>query len=100
MHRNKRHLCTVPFFFLQPVLLGSSGGSDGKKSACIDEDLGLIPGLGRSPQEGNGYLLQSSCLEDSMDRGDWRATVHGVAKGLGMAEQLTLPDFEFIKTKQ
>ena len=59
------------FFFLQPVLLGSSGGSDGKKSACIDEDLGLIPGLGRSPQEGNGYLLQSSCLENSMDRGAW-----------------------------
>ena len=55
---------------------------------------------GRSPKKGNGNPLQYSCLEDSMDRGDWRATVHGVAKGLGMAEQLTLPDFEFIKTKQ
>ena len=41
---------------------------------------GLIPGLGRSPGEGNGYPLQYSCLENSMNRGDWQATVHGVAK--------------------
>ena len=39
----------------------------------------LIPGLGRSPGEGNGYPLQYSCLENSMDRGAWQATVHGVA---------------------
>jgi len=38
----------------------------------------LIPGLGRSPAEGNGYLLQYSCLDNSMDRGGWWATVHGV----------------------
>ena len=43
-------------------------------------DTGLIPGLGRSSGVGNGNLLQSSCLEDSMDRGAWWATVHGVAK--------------------
>ena len=43
-------------------------------------DVGSIPGLGRSPGEGNGSLLQYSCLEDSMDRGAWRATVHGVTK--------------------
>ena len=43
-------------------------------------DLGLIPGLGRSPGEGNGYLLQYSCLENSMNRGAWQAIVHGVAK--------------------
>ena len=43
-------------------------------------DAGLIPGLGRSPGEGNGYLLQYSCLENPMDRGAWRAIVHGVAK--------------------
>ena len=43
-------------------------------------DLGSIPGLGRSPREGNGYPLQYSCLEDSMDRGAWRRTVNGVAK--------------------
>ena len=42
----------------------------------------LIPGLGRSPGEGNGNLLQYSCLENPMDRGAWQATVHGVADEL------------------
>ena len=58
---------------------GFSGGSDGKESACNVEGLGLIPGLGRFPGEGNRYPLQYSCLENSMDRGAWWATVHGVA---------------------
>ena len=40
----------------------------------------LIPGLGRSPEEGNGNLLQYSCLQNSVDRGNWQATVHGIAK--------------------
>ena len=44
--------------------------------------MGLIPGLGKSPGEGNGNPLQYSCLENSMDRGAWQATVHGVAKSL------------------
>ena len=61
-------------------LLYSLGGSDGKESACNTGDPGLIPGLGRSPGEGNGNPLQYSCLENSMDRGAWWATVHGVAK--------------------
>ena len=43
-------------------------------------DVGLVPGLGRSPGEGNGSLLQYSCLEESMDRGVWWAAVHGVAR--------------------
>ena len=43
-------------------------------------DMGLIPGLGRSPGEGNGNPLQYSCLENSMDRGAWRVTVHGITK--------------------
>ena len=43
-------------------------------------DPGWIPELGRSPGEGNGNPLLYSCLENSMDRGDWQATVHGVAK--------------------
>ena len=43
-------------------------------------DLGLIPGLGRSPGGGHGNPLQYSCLENPMDRGAWRATVHGVAE--------------------
>ena len=53
---------------------------DSKESACNAEDPGSIPGLGRFPGEGNGYPLQYSCLEDSMDRGAWWATVHGVTK--------------------
>ena len=52
----------------------------GKESACNAGDLGLIPGLGRFPGEGKGYLLQYSFLENPMDRGAWWATVHGVSK--------------------
>ena len=51
-----------------------------KELTCNVGDPSLIPGLGKSPGEGNGYWLQSSCLENPMDRGAWRATVHGVAK--------------------
>ena len=60
--------------------LGFPGGSDSKESACDAGDPGLIPGLGRSPGEGNGNPLQYPCLENAMDRGDWRAVVHGVTK--------------------
>ena len=60
--------------------MGLPGGSDGKEPASIAEDMGSIPGSGTSPGEGNGYPLQYSCLENSMDRGAWQATVHGVAK--------------------
>ena len=56
------------------------GGSDGKASAYKVRDPGSIPGLGRSPAEGNGNPLQCSCLENPMDGGAWWATVHGVAK--------------------
>ena len=49
------------------------GSSDGKEAACNAGNLGLIPGLGRSPGEGNGNPLQYSCLENSMDRGAWWA---------------------------
>ena len=59
---------------------GFLGGSKGKESACNAVDLGLNPGFGRSPGEWNGYPLQYSCLENSMDRGAWWTTVHGVAK--------------------
>ena len=60
--------------------LGFPGGSDGKESACSAGEPGSIPGLGRSSGEGNGNSLQYSCLENSMDREAWWATVHGVAK--------------------
>ena len=56
------------------------GDSDSKESACNAGDLGLIPGLGRYPDEGNGNLLQYSDLESSKDRGAYSATVHGVTK--------------------
>ena len=59
---------------------GFPGGSDGKESACNAGDLGSIPGLDRSPEEGNGYPLQYCCLENPTNKGVWRATVHGVAK--------------------
>ena len=55
-------------------------GSDSKASAYSVGDLGSIPGLGRSPGEGNGNPLQYSCLENPMDGGTWWATVQGVAK--------------------
>ena len=58
----------------------ASLGSVGKEYACNAGDLGLIPGLGRTPEEGNGNLLQCSCLENSMNRGAWWTTVHEVAK--------------------
>ena len=56
---------------------GFPGGSDSKDSACNAGDVGLIPWLGKCPGEGNAYPLQYSCLENSMDRGAWQATVHG-----------------------
>ena len=59
---------------------GFPGGSDGKESACHVEGPGSVCGLGRSLGEGNGYPLQCSCLENPMDRGAWRNSVHGVAK--------------------
>ena len=60
--------------------MGFTAGSDGKESACTAGDPSLIPGSGRSPGEGNGYSLQYSCLENSLDRSACRATVRGVAK--------------------
>ena len=60
---------------------GFPGGSDGKESAFNAGDLGSIPGLGRSPLEGNGNPLQYSCLGNPMDRGAWCAVVHGITKG-------------------
>ena len=62
------------------VTLGFPGDSDVKESACKAGDLGSIPGLGISPGEGNGYSLQYSFLENSMDRGTWWATVLAISK--------------------
>ena len=62
------------------VFSGSPGGSDGKESTCNAGNLGSVPGSERSPREGNGYPLHYSYLENPMDRGACRATVHGVTK--------------------
>ena len=69
------------------------GGSDSKAFACNARDLGLIPGSGRSPGEENGNPLQYSCLENSIDRGAWWATVLGISKSLTQ-----LSDFTFISS--
>ena len=63
-------------------------GSDGKESACTAGDLGSISKSGTSSGEGNGYLLQYSCLENSMDRGAYWATIHVIAES-DITEQLT-----------
>ena len=62
------------------ILQHFSGGPEVKESACNVGNPSLVPGLGSSPGEGNGYPLQYSCLENSMHRGSWQATVHGIAK--------------------
>ena len=60
--------------------MGFLGGSDSKEFVCQAGDLGSITESGRSPGDGNGYPFQYSCLENSMDRGTWQATVHRVTK--------------------
>ena len=62
------------------TIWGFPGGSDSKESAYTAGDLCLIPEMEGSPEEGNGDPLQHSCLENSMDRGAWWATVHGDPK--------------------
>ena len=70
--------------------MGFPGGSEVKASASSVGNLGSIPGLGRSPGEGNGNPLQYSCLKHPMDGGAWWAIVHGVAK-----RRTRLSDFPF-----
>ena len=70
-------LFRLPLFI---IVIHFPGSSDGKVSAYNAGDPGLIPGLERSPGEGNGNRLQYSCLENPMDRRAWEAAVHGVTK--------------------
>ena len=72
--------------------MGFPGGASWKEPACQGRtvgDVGSILGLGRSPGEGNGKL-QYSCLESPMDRGDWRATIHGGTQSWTLLKQLSM----------
>ena len=95
MPSNHFILCHPFSSYLQSFpVLGSfpvSSGSDGKEFACSAGDLGSIPGLGRSPGEGNDYPLQYSCLENSMDRGNWEANSPWGHKESDTTERLTDP---------
>ena len=78
-------MCVCIFIFIFPFFFKKKDkcGSDNKESACNAGDLGLIPGLGSSPGEGNGTIPTPVFLlsvGNPMDRGAWRATVHGVTK--------------------
>ena len=75
--------------------MGFPGGSEGNVSAYNARDLGLIPGSGRSPGEGNGNPLQYSCLENPMDGEAWLVTVHGVAKNRTRLSNFTFTSFFF-----
>ena len=82
-------LITLGFYYQ----VGFPGGLVVKESACNAGDsgtVGLIPGLGRSPGEGNGNLLQYSCLGNPMDRGVWETIVHGIAKSWTQLKQLSM----------
>ena len=76
----RHQICLFQPSRLWYLCYGRPCGSDGKESAHNAGDTGLIPGSGRSLGEGNDNPLQYSCLENSMDRGAWWATIHGIAK--------------------
>ena len=78
-HLDHRYMKFLIFNLLK-FIVSFPGGSVVKNPPANAEDAGLIPGSGRYPGEGNGNPLQDSCLENSMDRGAWHVTVHGVAK--------------------
>ena len=75
-----------------PLLFSFPCGSAGKESTCNVGDLGSIPGWGRSPGEGNRYLLQYACLENFRDKGAWQVSVHG-SQRVNTTEQLLLTLF-------
>ena len=81
------------------ILRLGPGASDGKESACSVGDSGWIPGSGRFPVAGTGYPLQYSCLENSMKRRAWRATVHGVTES-NITKRLTERERRILKAQR
>ena len=75
-------------------IVGFPGGSDGKEFTCRAGDLGMIPGLGRSPGKVKGYPLLYSGQGNSMYRGAWQTTVRGVTKSEGLTGKLRPRDFK------
>ena len=88
-HCIKNYVHTIPLYTKV-----CPGGSDGKEFDCNARDPGSISGLGKSPGEVNDNPLQYSCLENSMDWGTWRATVHGVTNSRTWLKWLTLLHFK------
>ena len=80
MYINTYNIIKVPTLVYGNEYLSFPGGSVVKNPSASAEDAGFIPGLGRSPGEGNGNSLQYSCLGNPMDTGAWWATVNGVTK--------------------
>ena len=87
----------IPYFSFIRVNKGFSGGSDSKESACSAGDLGLIPGLGRSPGEGNSYPLQYSCLENPHGQRSLAGYSPRGCKGLDTTEQLSTAQQQGLK---
>ena len=78
------------------LFTGFPGGSEDKASSCKAGDAGSIPGSGRYPGEGNDNPLQYSCLENSVDRGDWWATAHRVTKSRTQQSDFTFTFTDFL----
>ena len=93
LHPHLKEISTSTVFWLLLIIIlwGFPSGSGSKESACSAGALGSISGSGGSPGEGNGYPFQYSYLENSMDRGAWGATVHGVVKSRTWLSDFTFP---------
>ena len=98
--RNIFFWLVIHFWLLLSLIWGFPGSSGVKNPPANEGDTGSIPGWGRSPRKGNGNPLQYSCLENSMDRGAWWATAHGVTQSQTWLKQLgTLGAHTFTKWK-
>ena len=90
--KNPRNKQVISFKLCAVLSTAFPGGSDSKEPACNAGDSGSIPRSGKSPEKGNGNPLQYSCLENSVDRRAWWATVHGITKN-----QMQLSDCSIVE---